>query len=119
MWADSPRHRRQVAATLLTVAGAVVVVAAQAQQQASSLPIEEASASASSSAANSVSSSANAVGKAAPTALLSDFVVGNLFALTFAIGGSTYPLLQKHVMATTRMPRCRSLHSGELFSFLN
>ena len=103
LWADSPRHRRQVAATLLTVAGAVVVVAAQAQQQASSLPIEEASASASSSAA-SVSSSANAVGKAAPTALLSDFVVGNLFALTFAIGGSTYPLLQKHVMATTRMP---------------
>mmetsp|Transcript_26671 Transcript_26671/g.59653 ORF Transcript_26671/g.59653 Transcript_26671/m.59653 type:complete len:479 (-) Transcript_26671:71-1507(-) len=32
------------------------------------------------------------------------FIAGNAFALIFAVGGSTYPLMQKHVLATTNLP---------------
>ena len=122
---SAPQHLAKVAAIVLAVTGAVVVVSAQAQQAAALQEgggggggggggaetggvgggDEGAGRAAFEAAAASSSEAAAAAAVAAPPpGLMSDFTVGNLFGLAFALGGSTYPLLQKRVMVATRMP---------------
>lgn len=88
-----PYRQTQVWATLVTVLGAVLVITSQGwATKEGGVILDPAYGSSPPASAPSMA------------AVSEEFIIGHIFALAFALGGSTYPLLQKRVLSTTRMP---------------